>query len=136
MSSPQDPIATAQGLTTAVQALAGEVSQLRKYGRNNRRFVVVDIALTVLLSGVGALSVHAAQAADQAQAAQLALCKLGNESRAEQLQIWTHVIALSAAGKTQTAQQKETAAAFRVYLGQAVAPRDCARIATGKAAGR
>jgi hypothetical protein len=68
-----------------LKAAGDELARLRKYGRRNRLWIVIDIALTLLLSGVGALSVHAVQSAGQANssagqihASNLAACQAGN----------------------------------------------------------
>ncbi len=65
-----DPVVTAQELTAALGVVAGEVKALRRYGRRNRKFIIFDIALTVLLSAVGFLAVHATHSAEQASSAQ------------------------------------------------------------------
>jgi hypothetical protein len=47
-------------------ATKAEIVRLRRYGKHNRAFVVVDILLTIGLAASGAISVHAVQSADQA----------------------------------------------------------------------
>jgi len=49
-----------------LKATKDEVAKLKTFGRRNRLFIAVDVALTVLLSVFGALTVHATQSADQA----------------------------------------------------------------------
>lgn len=132
MSTPQqppDPVATAQDLTRALGAMAEEVKRLRAFGRHNRLFVIIDILLTVLLSGVGYLSVHAAQSASQANSAQLALCQAGNTARGQQVTLWTHLLSLPpASGQPRTKAQQQQIAAFEVYIHSIFKPRDCSRL--------
>jgi hypothetical protein len=123
--------AAAQDLTGALKAVTAEVKRLRRIGRRNTAFIIIDVALTILLAAVGYVSVHAAQSAAHANSAQLALCQAGNVARAQQIQIWTHLIAVSATGKPQTAQQLKTAAEFAVYIRRSLAPRDCAALGKG-----
>lgn len=124
MSEPRrDPVATAQGLTDAVTALAGEVENLRRYGHHNRTFIIVDILLTILLSGVGGLAVHAVQSAGQANTAQHALCEAGNEARAQQIGLWEYLIRRSP--PPATAQARKNLVLFEQHLHIVFAPRDC-----------
>jgi hypothetical protein len=125
-----DPIATAQDLTGALRSVAAEVSQLRKYGRHNRAFILVDVLLTVLLSGVGAISVHAVQSAGQANSAQLALCQAGNVARTQQLRLWDHLLSLPPApgAPKRSPAQVAQLAAFRAYVDSVFKPRDCATL--------
>jgi hypothetical protein len=131
VTEPQpDPVATAQGLTKALTDVAAEVQQLRKYGRRNRLFIVFDVLLTVLLTGVGFIAVHAGSQASQASSAQLALCEAGNVARAQQVKLWTHLLDLPApkGAPPKTPAQVKQAAEFRVYLHQVFASRDCAAL--------
>lgn len=130
-----ETVATAKDLTEALGVMAAEVRRLRTYGRRNRWFIVFDILLTVALSGVGAVSVHAVQSADSARASQAALCEAGNVARAQQVQLWGFVLSLSAPAKgspPQTAAQKARVAAFKAYLARDFAPRNCAALTNGK----
>ena len=121
-----DALVTAKNLTGAVTGLAGEVKRLRNYGRFNRKFILFDIALTILLAGVGAVSVHATQTASHASSAQLALCKSGNEARAQQIGLWDYLIKLSP--PPPTAQARERLAKFEHHLNVIFAPRNCSHL--------
>ena len=121
-----EALATAKDLTGAVTGLADEVKQLRTYGRFNRKFILFDIVLTILLALTGAVSVHATQAASHANSAQLALCQAGNEARAQQIGLWDYILKLSP--PPQTSQGRERVAAFEHHLDVLFAPRDCGRL--------
>jgi hypothetical protein len=58
------------------------------------------------------------------------LCQAGNESRAQQVTLWTHLIEISAPPPHETAAQKaaraKLIAGFLAYVRQVFAPRDCA----------
>ena len=129
MTDPADDeaLATAKGLTGAVTGLAAEVKRLRTYGRFNRKFILFDIALTVLLAGVGAISVNATHAASHAASAQLALCQSSNVARAQQIELWDYVISLGS-GKPKTVQEQQNLAKFEAHLKVIFAPRDCSHI--------
>ena len=117
--------------TAELNATKAEVQRLRTYGRRNRKFIIFDIALTLALTGVGAVSVHAVQSADSANAAQSALCQAGNIARAQQVQLWGFVLNISAPAKgspPQTPAQKARIAAFRAYLARDFASRDCSHL--------
>jgi hypothetical protein len=57
------------------------------------------------------------------------LCLTGNDFRAQQVTLWTHLVAISAPPPHQTpAQQRQRAAmirAFLAYVRTVFAPRDC-----------
>lgn len=126
MSTPQDPLTTAEGLRTALTGMTKELKRLRRYGRHNRWFIAVDVLLTIVLALTGALAVHAAQTANQASSAQLALCQAGNVSRAEQDGLWMFLIRLSPPPKT--AQGRKVLTEFEHHLGVVFKPRDCRRL--------
>jgi len=125
-----ETLATAKDLTGALTAMAAEVKRLRTYGRRNRKFIWIDIALTILLSGVGALSVHATQSASQANSAQLALCQAGNTARAQQVRLWDYITDLPPVkgSPPPSAAQKKRVADFKAYLNTVFAPRDCSHL--------
>ncbi len=59
------------------------------------------------------------------------LCQLGNESRAQQVTLWEHLVTISKPPPHETAaQRRERLATIRVfiaYVQRVFAPRDCAR---------
>lgn len=98
--------------------------------RGARYSAVFLAALTFALSGVSyhlAVSAVQGELASRASAAQL--CQSGNEARAQQVTLWTHIIAISAPPARQTpAQQRQrqaSLAAFLRYIRVVFAPRDC-----------
>jgi hypothetical protein len=128
MSMPEarDPVQTAKDLTAAVGTLSKEVARLRRFGRHNRWFILVDIVLTVALSLFGALAVHSAQIASRASSAQLALCQAGNVARAQQVGIWDYLLTLS--GPPKTPQARVLITKFEHRLKVVFMPRNCARL--------
>jgi hypothetical protein len=147
MTEPKpDPIATARGLTDALKATAAEVERLRKYGRTNRKFVVVDVALTVLLAVVGLLSAHAVSQssaasvlATQNHTAQIAICQSGNQARAQNEQLWNFIIALSTSSPPRPGETAAQKAAGERIIGLLKAKvtmtfksRNCQQLTNGK----
>ncbi|HEY7261945.1 MAG TPA: hypothetical protein VH589_10725 [Trebonia sp.] len=116
---------------------------LAKYGRVNRRLVIIDIALTVLTVGLsvwlGIVANQASNATSSASKAQIAaaavatsnrnLCLSGNAARVEQIQLWDYI--LSIGRQPQTPAQRKATAEFRARLNTLFAPRDCNRISPG-----
>jgi hypothetical protein len=77
-------------------------------------------------------SVRAAeQAAARSTASVVQLCQLGNESRAQQVILWDHVITISRVPPHETAAEKRkrlaTVRAFVAYVHRVFKARDCAR---------
>lgn len=135
----KDPVATAQDLTGTLKNVLAEMVHLRKYGRTNRKFVIVDVVLTVLLAGVGGLSVHAASQADQNRTAQIVTCQASNQARAQNEQLWTYLINLSTSqpprpGETsaQKAASKTLISLLRAKVSATFAARDCQKLARGQ----
>jgi hypothetical protein len=121
----KEALVTARVLADALTGVQAEMKRLRRYGKSNRKFILLDIVLTLGLALSGVVSVHAVQSADNANSAQLALCQAGNVARDQQVQLWEYVLHLSA-GKHQTAAQKQVAATFDHHLHVLFAPRNCA----------
>lgn len=132
----QKAITTAQGLIEVVQGLTGEVSNLRKYGRHNRRFIIVDVILSILLAAVSLVAFQASQRAGDASLVAasehtnlIASCRLTNESRAASVMLWEHLaqVAKPAPGSTpkQIAADKQQVAKLIAYVRTVYRPRDC-----------
>jgi hypothetical protein len=87
--------------------------------------------LTVLLSGAAYFfSTRAVQGEIASRASVVQLCQAGNESRAQQVTLWTHLVQISAPPPHQTAAQRKQREAltreFLAYVRKVFAPRDCA----------
>lgn len=78
------------------------------------------------------LSVSAVRRATSNTASITQLCRAGNEARAQQVQLWAHLVTLSAAPPRETAEararREHLAAGFLTYVRQVFAPKDCAAI--------
>lgn len=96
-----------------------------------RYAVVVLFILTVALSGLAYwLSTSAINRAVANRASVVQLCQLGNESRAQQITLWTRLVAISPPPPHQTpaqAQQREKIVReFLGYVRTLFKPRNCA----------
>jgi hypothetical protein len=120
-----DPRAAVAEVLRELQATRDEVARLRRSGRRTFRFVLFDVAITLGVFAAGAIGVHAADSASQANGAQLALCQAGNTSRAQQADLWEFLIHLS---PPKTEQGKKLIATFEHHLHAVFAPRDCSRL--------
>lgn len=92
--------------------------------------MVVLFVLSLLISAGGSyLSVKAVDGAVSSRASVVQLCQAGNEARAQQVTLWTHLVAISAPPAHQTAAQaarrRAVIAAFLRFVRQVFAPRDC-----------
>lgn len=101
--------------------------------RGAARAVVFLFILAFLLSAATFwLSVRAVQGEIANRATTAQLCQSGNDSRAQQVTLWTHLIAISAPPPGQTAAQAKqrdaTIRSFLDYVRQVFAPRDCSQI--------
>jgi hypothetical protein len=131
-----EALEAARSQTEAMGKLADEVRGLRKSGRRTWKFVLFDITLTVLLTVVSFIAVHAGQSAHVAQvAAQLAeqdnrnLCESSNVSRAQQLGLWDYLFAL--AGPAKTAEGTKLDNEFLHHVAAVFAPRNCVHVDPG-----
>jgi len=142
-----DAVSAAEGLTGALgqmrdefQSMRGELTatrqaseerdaNLRKGARRTRKMIIglvlsliLDVTLTVVVSVIVA----------QQHSAQVAACRIGNQARTQQIQLWTHLVAISKAPPGETAAQRrareETITGFLDYVKRSFAPRNCSRI--------
>jgi hypothetical protein len=95
-----------------------------------RAFVVLSV-VTLLLSGAAYFfSTRAVQGEIRSRASVVQLCQAGNESRAQQVTLWTHLIAISQPPPHETAAQKQKRQAlvreFLGYVRQIFKARNCA----------
>jgi hypothetical protein len=92
-------------------------------------FVFLSV-LTLLLAGASSwVSVRAVQGEVRSRASVVQLCQAGNDSRAQQVTLWTHLVAISAPPPHQSAAQKAARdrliARFLAFVRKVFAPRDC-----------
>jgi hypothetical protein len=95
------------------------------------RAVVFLFVLTFLLAaGSYWLSVRAVRGEITSRASVVQLCETGNGFRAQQVTLWTHLIAISQPPPHQTAAQRKQREAltrkFLAYVRTVFAKRDCA----------
>jgi hypothetical protein len=134
----QAALAAVTDLSGRVGALTAEVVRLRKYGRSNRRFIVIDVVLTVALAAVSWLAADATAAANrngvtiaQLHQTQLNGCVSGNQTRAQEIQLWMHLATVSQEQpaphltERQIAQNKKEVAALLAYIRTTFQPRNC-----------
>ena len=96
------------------------------------RAVVVLFILAFLLAGAAYwLSVRAVRGEVANRATVTQLCLSGNESRMQQITLWTHLVAISAPPPHETpaarARRAELTREFLAYVRKVFAPRDCGR---------
>jgi hypothetical protein len=95
------------------------------------RYAIVSLfALAFLLAAASSwLSVRTVRGEVANRASVTQLCQAGNESRAQQVTLWTHLVQISAPPQHETAAQKRQRQAltrqFIGYIRQVFAPRDC-----------
>jgi hypothetical protein len=136
---PQNPadgvVATAQGLTDALRRMTLELKQVRAYAVRSRRIIialaislVLDIGLT---ASVSVFAVKAQDATTRANAAvnalhatQVAACQAGNQTRAEEVDLWDHIAAVSQTRKTTPRQRREDEQLL-AFIRKIFAPRNC-----------
>ena len=94
------------------------------------RAVVVLFILAFFLSGASYwLSVRAVRGEVASRATVTQLCVTANESRMQQITLWTHLVAISTPPPHETPAQRATRAQrtrqFLAYVRKVFAPRDC-----------
>jgi hypothetical protein len=104
--------------------------RLRPRGTGSGRAFVYLAVLTFLLAGGSFwLSVRTVQGQVANRASVVQLCQAGNDSRAQQVTLWTHLVAISAPPPHETAAQRAVREVrvrqFLGYVRQVFAPRDC-----------
>jgi hypothetical protein len=98
--------------------------------RGARYSVVFLFVLSFLLAGGSYwLATSAVSGEVSSRASVVQLCQAGNESRAQQVTLWTHLIAVSQPPPHETAREKAQRAAtirvFLAYVRKVFAPRNC-----------
>lgn len=98
-------------------------------------FVFLAI-LTLLLAGASSwFAIRAVQGEIGNRASVEQLCQAGNEFRAQQVTLWTHLIVISAPPAHETAAQKQQrarlTASFLRYVREVFKQRDCTHLSGG-----
>lgn len=140
-------------LPAALKDVRDELRRLNADGRRNRhliRWLAVSLALDVILTvvvAVFAVQAHdataAAQGARQYAAAvhssQVAACRIGNQLRSKEVQLWDHLAAISSPpphlSKAQLAVQRQKVAALLAYVRRTFPVLNCQalyRLGAGK----
>ena len=110
--------------------------QYRTVSQGTARAFVILAAVAVIIAGASSwLAVRAVQGEIRSRASVVQLCRAGNEARAQQVTLWTHLVQISAPPPHQTAAQKtqraRTIAAFLAYVRHVFAARDCSHYSGG-----
>lgn len=135
----QATLAAVQDLARRVGTLTAEVVGLRSYGRRSRKFIVIDIVLTIGFAFASYVAVDASAAADrngvtitQLHSSQVSGCLAGNQTRAQEIKLWTHLASISkpSPGETQAeiTASKHQVGVLLAYIRATFAPRDCKAI--------
>ena len=140
MSQQQNEAAqAARGLTESLREMTRELARLNRYGKTNRHLIwitfasiVLDLLLTFLLVFTYGTARSASEAAAAQHATLISACQAGNQTRAEQIQLWSHLAAVSkprpGTSKQEIAKEKVQVAALLAYVRRVFAPRDCAAV--------
>jgi hypothetical protein len=92
--------------------------------------LIIAVAASILCSFL--LAWYAANRATSSRATVQELCISGNDSRAQQKQLWEFVLTLSVPHANETAADRKVRTQrvkeFRAYLNKVFAPRDCGKI--------
>lgn len=100
-----------------------------------RAIVFLFFLSFALSAAAGFLAVRAVHGEIASRASVTQLCQAGNEFRAQQVTLWTHLVETSTPPPRQSPeQQRQRAAEIRAFLGyvrQVFAPRDCSRLPAG-----
>lgn len=92
--------------------------------------VAVLFVLVLAIGGLNLLfTAHEVNAVRAAQVSVVQLCQAGNESRAQQVSLWDHLVAISRPPPHETPAQARkrlaTTRAFLAYIRKVFAPRNC-----------
>lgn len=127
-------------LAVQVEGLSGSVSALARKQRRDRYLLIgtlsglcVSLVALVALGFVAVQANNAAKNADSAhaiavsnQAAAKLTCEAANQSRAQQVELWTHVLDLATQARP-PADRARLIATVRIYVQGVFAPRDCSK---------
>lgn len=113
-------LTTVRELSKRVVKLTKEVELLRKYGRRSRKWLVVDIILTVAVFVISYLFA-------QQHSTLVAACQAGNVTRTQERGLWGHLYK-SALAEHPTPAQLAADRTLIAYVNKTFANRDCAAV--------
>ena len=100
-----------------------------------RAFTVLAVVAVLVAGASSWLAVRAVQGQIQSRASVEQLCQAGNDSRAQQVTLWTHLVQISTPPPHETAAQKaqraKTITAFLRYVRHVFAARNCSHYSGG-----
>lgn len=143
-----ETVDAADRLTAALTVMAGQLEAVNKRldlaekaAKRSRRIIVglvvslvLDVTLTILVT-VFALQAHDASAQASATVAQLHAseiesCDASNQTRLQEIALWSHLASVSKPSPTETPAQaaagKKAVQQFLAYVVRVFAPRNCA----------
>jgi hypothetical protein len=112
------------------------VKVFRTVSQGTAQAFVILAVLALLVAGASSwFSVRAVQGEINSRASVVQLCQAGNEARAQQVVLWSHLVQVSVPPPHETAAQKQRRAAAVAgllrYVRQVFAPRDCSHYNAG-----
>lgn len=94
--------------------------------------LVLDILLTIGLASLAIQARDASVAIQKSQNSIVAGCKVGNDFRQTESNLWTHILSIQPIYQTltpaQQAQRDKVVSDFQTYLKTTFAPRDCSNV--------
>jgi hypothetical protein len=139
MTDAAEAIAAIRESTEAVKAVREEVAGLRrdvakdrKYSRRSRKFIVLDVVLTVAVTVFGYLALHNQATISALHSSTVSVCEQSNSRLAKDHAIWAYVLGALKPPPGASAVQRDRADMFDARLsglvGSAYQLRDCKAI--------
>lgn len=113
-------------LDQAVAALLADAKKRRRQIRLLFISIILDILLTIGLTGLSFVTHQLASNAENAQDAIINNCRVGNEARANNKQLWTYLLNLPTPNAP-TLEQQKIRQQFSDFVDKTFAARDCNR---------
>lgn len=111
-------------LDQAVAALLADAKKRRRQIRLLFISIILDILLTIGLTGLSLVTHQLASNAENAQDAIIHSCQVGNEARANNKQLWAYLLSLPTPNPP-TLEQQKVRQQFADFVDKTFAPRDC-----------
>lgn len=139
MTTPQDPISTAKGLTEALRGLSERLDAVAARAETTRKWTwrgIIAVAFDLVLSVVTVVALLMAHgnsvSVQQAQLNNVTICRNSNERLMAQKQLWEFLLNKSKVPKNASAKEKATEELLLRQLQQRVntafALRNCSAI--------